>query len=376
MQKLTQRRIETFSKLKESVKVTPLVDLGDNGLIIPNSCRILAKIEFDRGSHPTGSHYDRAFIHLIEDAEIHGIRTPSGKQIPSISTETTNLVEISTGNAGAAFAYACRELGYSCTAILLGGLPPSRSNYLKELGANVIEAPRKDYMAGCKELLGDLLRLRFDACEKRYVTVNHPFNPITTQAMAEIITEATNQYGGAIDYFVGTVGNGSTLLGPSKKFIELHGGSVLVWEPFTSAMAYDLFYPGRFKQLFSVVPGFTDHEMHGAGGPGVPCPFRDQFVLDVNDGHISVPDQNNSIRLVVDSQQIDAYSEALTQIGKKIPSVMGDLINWEGIQKALFDLGFPVGRTSAGSVATALDHAHHVHNATFLVIFYDSIEKY
>ncbi|HID72437.1 TPA: hypothetical protein EYP38_00730 [Candidatus Micrarchaeota archaeon] len=152
---------------------------------------------------------------------------------------------------------------------------------------------------------------------------------------------------------------------------------MLVWEPFVSAMAYDLFSPGQYAAEWGVAPGFSDHSMHGAGGPGIPCPFRDAFVRDVKLGRIPVPDASRPIRLMTDARQLEAYRKALQDNG-----VDGLLENashipaWEGVQAGLHELGFPAGRTSAGSVAAALEHASTVQNKVFLVIFYDSVEKY
>lgn len=97
---------------------------------------------------PSGSHFDLFYLTLIEDAEKRGTIVPG----------ITPLIEASTGNAGAAFAWAARELGYQATVITHADTPHARVEKLRRLGAEIIFSEAGQYAAGYVKKLDEILR--------------------------------------------------------------------------------------------------------------------------------------------------------------------------------------------------------------------------
>lgn len=356
---------------------TPLIDLGAHGLPVPRGNRILAKIEYDRSVHPTGSHYDRVFFPLIDMHEKEEVRTPSGNLLPRISPRSTVLVEVSTGNAGAAFAYAAAQKGYGSIVLVPHGLPPARLECMRRYARQVVEAPSAD-MAVVLELLRGILRLNQEDPPKRFVCLNHSFHALGTVMMSGMVYEALEQSPRTIDYYVATIGNGLTLCGPSRLFkIRNPDGRVLAWEPVASGLVYDRLARKfansntikNYRDRFGLMPGTLGHAIYGAIRPGTPTPFVDRACRD---GLI------DEIHLVGDSSQQREYC----QLTGKTEWPAG-VLSWEPIRPLLAELpsllaviGSMPGRTSLAGLAVALHAAESVENKTFLVPFFDSIEKY
>ena len=100
------QREKLYRELESRIGNTPILKLS---LHLPYGNRIFVKEEF---RNPTGSHYDRVYIHLLKEIE------KEGKIVPGV----TPLIETSSGNAGSSFAWLCRELGYQAEVIVPEGL--------------------------------------------------------------------------------------------------------------------------------------------------------------------------------------------------------------------------------------------------------------
>ena len=375
MKELTMERKIQFQQLRTEINgSTPLLHV----LSINGRRHIYAKDESYRG-HPTQSHYDRVFLPLIEMHEKGLAKTPSGKEMEPIDQRTTHLVEVSTGNAGAAFAWAAKKLGYAATAIVPDGLPTGRLDAIKKNGAAIEIAERKNYMEGSIDRLKEFLKvMRFDEVGRRYITLNHPLHMETTWLMAEIVKEAfdqANSQGFTFNAIVLAIGNGSSLFGPATVFRNYEPkGNVFAWEPFSAGRAYDMLNPGAYRDDFGVDPGFADHNLIGAVGPGVTIPFVEMACQK--------PKLIDEVVLVSDEYQLKAYR---TVAKRKIRNVSfqraeRQMVYWEETQRMLNHSGFDVGRTSAASVAVAMnrpyDYNKKLEDFNTLVIFYDDTSKY
>ena len=97
---MNQNRTAIYSELLRSIGNTPLTHLN-----LPNQSVLYLKEEW---KGPTCSHYDRVYIPLLRSLENEGTIIP-GK---------TELIDATTGNAGAALAWAADKLGYQCTIFI------------------------------------------------------------------------------------------------------------------------------------------------------------------------------------------------------------------------------------------------------------------
>jgi cysteine synthase len=372
------KRKDQFDYLKSCVKPTPLVRLE---IDIPNNNKIFAKLEGDCNYNPNGTHYDRAYPRLLEDAEINGIPTPAGKWIPPISPKTTHIVEVTTGNASISAAWVASAMGYDITIIVPENLPRNRLRYTEKYGARIIEVERKNYVAGAVEKLTEMLTIiKQDEKGRRYRSLNHSFNPITTEQLSNIMHEAWEQSGQNIDCFVSTAGNGASTLGTSKVLKKYNPGAEIVcWDQFRSGLAYDKHYPGKYQeefgiepgQLFNILPQPKDksRELLGNFGPGTRTPFLDQTYAE---GLVA------ETLLVIDDEMLDVYSGLIKdreEASQKVAKAEA-LVRWDGPKKLLEDSGYHVGNTSIGSTAVALELAKKVEDKSFMLIFYDMRDKY
>src|SRR6516162_4413264 len=87
---------------------------------------VLAKEEY---RNPTGSHYDREYFRLLYELEDNRTIVPG----------ETPLIETTTGNAGASFAWACRILGYSPVKVIIpADMPSAREAQIASFGAEIV----------------------------------------------------------------------------------------------------------------------------------------------------------------------------------------------------------------------------------------------
>lgn len=379
---MDSERMARYEGLKALVKPTPLVRLP---IDVPNGNVILAKLEYDFKCHPNGCHYDRAYPWLLEDAELNGIPTPKGERLEPISPESSHIVEVSTGNAGASAAWVCRKMGYALTVIVPNNLPVSRLEYIMKHGPTIIEAERTNYMEDSINVLKELIAKKTDEKGRSYVSLNHAFNPLTTDRLTGIMEEALEQKDGLgmerIDCFVSTAGNGASTLGTGRLLKKRNpNAKVVCWEQFMSGLAFSKHYPGKYWNEWRVMPGELfiqprdrSRELLGNYGPGTETPFLDQAY---DEGLI------DETVLVADMEMIEAYLRHLNSMPlpweakKLIERNVRRLTDWEKPKGLLESAGFNVGNTSIGGVAVALKRAELVKDETMLTIFYDSREKY
>ena len=307
---------------------TPLTPL--RRIEVPNNNKILAKEEY---RNPTGSHYDRIILALLEGLERRG-KFNAG----DLLTDTT------TGNSGASFAWLCRALKFRCEVIIPRDMPAARIAQIASYGARIEYSESGRYVEGLLARLEE--RFEHATCD-----INMPdhagnvdFPPAAMRSLGEEIAKDLSLKGyPRADYFICALGNGaSTYVGePLKAKLNT---KMIGFEPIESPTLFLRKYSKKaFRDRYGVEAEQRSHELIGTG-PGevtFPFPLFDKTLADMAD-----------IQLVKKAE-------------------------WEPMMVILADLeGQHVGRTSAASVCAALKLAESVTDSTIVVLFYDQAWKY
>lgn len=167
---------------------TPLVPLGSQ----PPG--IYMKMEF---TNPTGSFKDRGASVLVSKLKELGVK---------------EVVEDSSGNAGAALAAYCARVGIDCHIYVPVHTSPGKLRQIAAYGADLvlIEGSRKDTAQAV-----------LTAASKTYYA-SHVYNPLYLEGMKTVAYELWEQLGWRGPRVVITpVGHGGMLLGIYKGFLEL-----------------------------------------------------------------------------------------------------------------------------------------------------------
>jgi cysteine synthase A len=317
-----------YKRLASTIGGTPLTALSR--IKVPNNNKIIAKEEY---RNPTGSHYDRIMLKLLEGLENRGAFTQG-----DLLTDTT------TGNSGASFAWLCRVLKFRCEVIIPRDMPAARIAQIRSYGASIEYSESGRYVEG---LLAHL-QSRFEHASCQIKVPNHAgnteFPPAAMRALGEEIAEDLGENGyPRADYFICALGNGaSTYVGePLKAKLKT---KTIGFEPIESPTLFlRKFSPEIFRERYGIEAEQRSHELIGTG-PGevrFPFPLFDDTLSGFDD-----------IRLVKKEE-------------------------WEPMMAELADLeGQHVGRTSAASVCVAMELAKHVSDSTIVVLFYDQAWKY
>ncbi len=189
------------------------VFVATSPLCVPLGNTIILKLEHLRAYNATGSLYDRVYPHLLRQMENTSLLT----------SPLTPLIEGSVGNAGAAFAHACRELGYQDYTVLIPrDVPSPRGRLIAALGAAVWESPEAVGPAGYVRMLENYAFRRGRGGRRRIVPISKilrtpiaPYELVVNEVVSAIRLLGIPQ----IDRFIFGVGSGNTisLLGRSLK---------------------------------------------------------------------------------------------------------------------------------------------------------------
>ncbi|UCH85517.1 MAG: pyridoxal-phosphate dependent enzyme [Candidatus Latescibacterota bacterium] len=362
---MPNNRSKRFKKLKEDVGRTPVYEITH--IDIPNGNKLFAKEE--HLNKPTGSHYDRVYVELLEDFEKSG----------TINPKDVELVETTSGNAGMAFAAVAKELGYEATVIIPEGVSKTRLDAIEGLGAKVIQTPKDLFVKGAVDELRRQLTLeskrRKAAGEKPFFCPNHSRNVLTVDALAHIGEEVLDEAPAEIDVFVAAVGNGASVLGPGRVLKE-YGAEVIAWDPVQAPTAYEMRHPGAYKEMFEIDPGQLGlHGIYGTGVMGVKFPFLEEAVIGGDVQSAIVKD----VMLVADEKAMEAFSALYDRdvissraldAALSLPDLAAAHRLLAGVEK------LSVGRSSAGSLAVALKLCEKVKNKNILIILYDRATYY
>ncbi|MDQ7794330.1 MAG: cysteine synthase family protein [bacterium] len=169
---------------------------------------VLGKAEF---MNPTGSHKDRIYLRMIQDAEQRGELEPG-----------TTIIEGSTGNAGAACAMVGGLKGYRVVVVMPEGMSEERKKLIRALGAEIVFTPggESDQDLSLREI-----ERRVAAEPGKYwypCQFENPDNPLAHYDGTA--PELWEQCGGTIDLFVAAVGSGGTLTGVGRYLKERRPG--------------------------------------------------------------------------------------------------------------------------------------------------------
>lgn len=177
-------------------KISPVVSLGE--VQTPILKRTLQGREFCLKLdyvQPTGSFKDRGAFSMINKLKELGIK---------------EVVEDSSGNAGAAIAGYCAAAGIKCNIFLPEGTSAGKIKQISAYKANVVQVP------GTRD---DTAKAILKAAEKIYYA-SHVYNPLFFEGTKSLAHEINRQMG-VPDYIVVPAGNGTMLLGIYIGFAEI-----------------------------------------------------------------------------------------------------------------------------------------------------------
>jgi cysteine synthase A len=325
-------RDKLYKRLSTCVGNTTLYKIRN--ITVPNGCKIFCKEEY---LNPTGSHYDRFWVDYLrrqEDQEY-------------LST-TDTLIETSTGNSGASFAWACRALGFSEYHVVIPeDMPFVRIQQILDYGAKIKMSPANEYVAGLIRTFNKYfkeIQSHTDAPDT-VVRPNHSrFGTMSLGSLAKIAEESIrqlNSYGEKkFDYFITALGNGLSTRSIGERLKKEYPQIKLIG---IEAAQSPTVYAKNNKDI--KLPDTTG-KTHGLLGtsPGV-----DTSIFPI----------------------MDDYSSSLDVV---------DLIeekDWDAgvIQLADYE-GKLIGHSSAASFHKAMQVASSVSNKNILIIFYDPAWKY
>ncbi len=332
-------------------------------LRVPHGNRILLKLEHLSETSPTGSFYDRVVPWLFVRAEAEGFIHPN----------RTPLIEASVGNAGAAFAYAARELGYNHPTVLLPeDIYPARIKQIRELEraergepflvngspfrVNIEYSPKRIGPIGYIHMLERMLaedwrehgrprkgsKSLYPISKIRKVP-NLPYALVVHEVMLQLKTllkalDAESEWAPRVDAFVFGVGSGGTVSEVGRAVKRLNpGAKVLVCEHLERP------FVDRYKHASvpSSIPEWPEPDWPATAIHGVPLP-KLQLDLDVIDD-----------QLLIGRPERD-----------------------EGWRLCNYVLGLAAGRPTGVALQAVLKLARRNERATILTLVFDHLGKY
>ena len=185
--------------LSRIVGNTPLVKLSD---------KLYGKLET---TNPSGSVKDRMVLYVVE----HAIRAGE-------ITNSSKLIEATSGNTGIALAMAGADLGLPVTIVMPSNMSEERKQMMRSYGAEIIDAPPGDFEAAISMKKQMLLE------DSDLWSPNQFENP--TNIECHFLTtahEIHKQAGPSWAAFVHGAGTGGTIMGV-KQYIDSFGLDVKV----------------------------------------------------------------------------------------------------------------------------------------------------
>jgi len=212
--------VRIHDSILDTIGRTPLVRAARLAAAEGLAADLVLKLEF---FNPLGSVKDRIGLAMVLAAEAEGkIRPGQG-----------TLVEPTSGNTGIALAFVAAARGYRLVVTMPEGASEARRRMLRLLGAEVVETPAREGMAGAIARAEAIVAATPGAVMPRQF--DNPANPAIHEATtAEEIWADT---GGAVDAIVGGVGTGGTLTGIARALKPRRSGlRVIGVEPDESAV--------------------------------------------------------------------------------------------------------------------------------------------
>ncbi|MFC1528892.1 threonine synthase [Candidatus Latescibacterota bacterium] len=229
---------------------------------------------------PTGSFKDRGASVLISKIKELGIR---------------EILDDSSGNAGAAIAAYAARAGIACDIYVPEGTSGAKVTQIKQYGARLHIIP------GTRESAANAA---LDAAQNSYYA-SHSWNPYFFQGTKTFAYEVCEQLGWeSPDTVVVPVGNGTLLLGAYIGFQDMFNAGIIEKIPklvgVQSALCAPLYY--AFKNEFTTETGVTK-EQTIAEGIAVAKPVRMKQIID------AVRESRGDIIVVKEEEIIEALKE-------------------------------------------------------------------
>jgi cysteine synthase len=329
---LSIERRQRYQALSEVIGHTPFVEI--TALSLPRRCRLFAKEEY---RNPTGSHYDREMLRLLRSLEEDG----------NIEPGRTRMLETTTGNSGASFAWLCRALGYPPPIIIIpADMPYARKAQIESFGASLLLSAAGEYITGISRSFGQFYTLHADSTDPDVPWCPHHWEDEAhgVQAMrecAEEILRDTQDQQVSLDFMVLALGNGSSARGIGE-VLRPRKVTLLGLEPKESPIVAE----------YLKLPGYEqrreNHRKHGIIGTG---PFRESQIY---------PNMRMAAKMLDDILHVSTRE-------------------CQAMQRRLMDQGgLHVGMSSAGCVVAVERYIEEkqVTNKVFATIFYDPAWKY
>ncbi len=186
--------------ITELIGNTPLVRLRH--VTAGATAEVVAKLEF---FNPAGSVKDRIGVAMIDAGEEAGL-----------ITQSTTIVEPTSGNTGIALAMVCAARGYRCIFTMPETMSKERRMLLRGYGAELVLTPGPEGMGGAIAKAKEIAESGGDYFMPQQF--ENPANPaIHRTTTAEEIWADTD---GGVDFVVGGVGTGGTLTGVGQVLKE------------------------------------------------------------------------------------------------------------------------------------------------------------
>jgi threonine synthase len=233
-----------------------------------------AKLEF---LNPTGSFKDRGTAVMLSVAMDHGV---------------TELVEDSSGNAGASVSAYSARAGIKAHVFVPADAPQAKLRQIRVYGAEVhpIEGSRDAVTAAAM----DYHR------QHGLVYASHMLSPYFAEGTKTFAYEVAQQFDGALpDHIVFPVGNGSLFIGAYKGFCEMQAAGTIDKIPRLHCV-----------QALSVMPLVAAFTGQGwdpgaasrtvAGGIAIAAPSRQDQILDILrlvEGTAAAVEESNIVRM-------------------------------------------------------------------------------
>jgi cysteine synthase A len=330
--RLTTPREEQYDALERAIGKTPLIRLAN--IPLANECVLYAKEEY---RNPTGSHYDRETIRLLRAREEEG-RIRIDPRRP--------LVETTTGNSGASFAWLCRVLGYRDYLVFIpADMPTARIEQIRSYGAKIELTPAGEYITG----LVAAFQVWWRQNQPHYYAPNHSNDEEhTVGAMRdlgkEILAGLKRRGVARPTHFVAALGNGASSRGVGEVLMEA-GADIVGVEPYESPTVLEIRFPDQARALYpDGLPKDRRHTMYGTGPGAAQEIFPNMRAIMPHLTAIKTPRQEE----------------------------------WKPVQQQLADLELRhVGHSSAACVWAAMELSKTAPpRSVFVTLFYDPAWKY
>ncbi|WP_254543572.1 PLP-dependent cysteine synthase family protein [Halomarina pelagica] len=254
---MTTRR-DPLPSVLETIGETPLVRVHAG----PESVPIYAKLE---SFNPGASVKDRIGRYMLERMLEEGTLEPGG-----------TVVEPTAGNTGIGFAIAAGQLDVDAVFVVPERFSVEKQQLMRALGAEVVNTPTEDGMAGAIERARELAAARDGVVPQQFS------NPLNAEAhFATTAPEIYEALDGRVGAVVAGVGTAGTLMGVARYARERHPSThVAAVEPEGSVYGRAV---GRH-------PRHHEYKTEGIGTSDVAT--NELFDPDLVDDVIAVPDRD------------------------------------------------------------------------------------